>query len=188
MNYIKYLILIAFLLFSANASAEFYKYVDENGNVRFTDDINEVPEAQRSNIRSYVESKSKEVPEQQVTQDIMENQAEPEEASPAGQQANFPDLSENEPESLEDTKSRLELMKIEIDQEYEALKDAQAQLAEEKEAAKTREQIIEYNQKAEELNTRIKAYVEKGKAYEAGVDAYNQRIMKKNKEKEQPSQ
>ena len=36
MKIIKYMILIIFLLFSFNASAEFYKYEDENGNVRGT--------------------------------------------------------------------------------------------------------------------------------------------------------
>ncbi|MGD8492931.1 MAG: DUF4124 domain-containing protein, partial [Desulfobacterales bacterium] len=95
MKAIKYLIFIIFLLFSANASAEFYKYVDENGNVKYTDDINEVPAAQRRNIRSYVESQSKEVPEQQ---EAVENQAEPEESSPVEQQANVPDVLEYESE------------------------------------------------------------------------------------------
>lgn len=185
MNYIKYLILIGFLLFSVNASADFYKYVDENGNVRFTDDINEVPEAQRSKIQSYIESQSKEVPEQK---EALENQAETEETAPSEQQANFPDLSEDERESLEDVRNRLDQMKTEIDQDYEALKGEKKQLAEEKKQAKTREQIIEYNKKVDDLNKRAEAYVKKGKEYEAGVDAYNERIMKKNKEKEEQTQ
>jgi hypothetical protein len=54
MKYLKIFVLISFILFSVNASAEFYKYTDEDGNVRFTDDINQVPEEQRSKIRSYV--------------------------------------------------------------------------------------------------------------------------------------
>src|SRR5512136_1775046 len=36
---------------------QFYRYVDANGHVRFTDDINQVPEKQRTVARSYVESR-----------------------------------------------------------------------------------------------------------------------------------
>jgi hypothetical protein len=185
MNTTKYILLIAFLLFSMNAFAEFYKYVDENGDTRFTDDINEVPEAQRSKINSYVESQSKEVPEQQ---EAVENQAEPEETVPDEQQANFPDDSEDEAESLSDTKQRLDQMREELEEEFEALTTAKEKLAKEKDKAITREQIIEYNKKIDALNARVKAYDEKGKAYEAVVDAYNQRILKKNAEKKKQTQ
>ena len=51
MNHLKIFVIISFLLFSAGAGAEIYKYTDEEGNLRFTDDINQVPEAQRTNIR-----------------------------------------------------------------------------------------------------------------------------------------
>ena len=102
-----------------NLQAEFYKYVDENGNVKYTDDINEVPEAQRSNIHSYVESQSREVPEQQ---EAVEHQAEPEQAGPVEQQANVPDLLENDPESLEDHRAHLEQMKMEIELEAKMVK------------------------------------------------------------------
>ena len=72
MKYLKIFIIISFLMFSVSAAAEFYKYVDEEGNTRFTDDINQVPEAQRAKIRSYIESVSEDPSEQEATQ---ENQA-----------------------------------------------------------------------------------------------------------------
>ena len=37
------------------AQAEFYKYKDENGAIRFTDDLSEVPEDQRPKLRVYDE-------------------------------------------------------------------------------------------------------------------------------------
>ena len=47
----------AVTLFSAAPTlAQFYRYVDANGHVRFTDNINQVPEKQRVAARSYVES------------------------------------------------------------------------------------------------------------------------------------
>ena len=96
MKYLKIFIVITFLMFSVSASAEFYKYVDDDGNVRFTDDINQVPEAQRSQIRSYIESENQEPAEQEVTQ-----VNKPEQAS-KDQETDFSDLSDDESEMKND--------------------------------------------------------------------------------------
>ena len=173
MKYLKIVVLISFLLFSVSASAEFYKYTDEDGNVRFTDDINQVPEEQRSKIRSYVESQSEEVPEQEATQEI------PEESE---QQANFPDLSEDDAKqgSIEELKSRIDAIKQEIDQEYAALLKEKEQLAEDKNKVKTREQVESYNKRIESYNIRGENFMKKQKERDALIDDYNARITKKN--------
>lgn len=176
MKYLKIFIIITFLVFSVNAAAEFYKYVDEDGNVHFTDDINQVPEAQRAKIRSYVESENQDPAEQEVSQEKQSEQA------ATDQQTNFPDLSEDESGSLEDAKKRIDALKSEIDQEYEALLKEKKQLAKDKEQAKTRQQIIEFNKKVDSLNKRVASYEKKGKDYQAQVDAYNQRVTGKNSE------
>ena len=49
-------ILIAAMVFAGPAFAQFYKYLDKQGDVRFTDDINQVPQDQRAAARSYSES------------------------------------------------------------------------------------------------------------------------------------
>ncbi|MGD9133045.1 MAG: DUF4124 domain-containing protein [Desulfobacterales bacterium] len=173
MKYLKTFIIIIFLMFSVSASAEFYKYVDEDGNVRFTDDINQVPEAQRAKIRSYIESESQEPAEQEVARENEAKQASED------QQTDFADLSDDDSESLEDAKKRIDELKSEIDQEYEALMKEKAQLAKDKEQAKNRDQIIEFNEKVESLNKRVAAYEKKGQDYKALVDDYNKRIMQK---------
>ena len=175
MKYLKIFVLISFLLFSASASAEFYKYTDEDGNIRFTDDINQVPAEQRANIHSYVESRSKEVPEQDARQENQE---------PSGQQANVSDASANTAEegSLEALKNRIETIKQEIDQEYKALIKEKEQLAEEKKNVETQEQAISYNKKIESYNQRGQKFIDKQKERDALIDDYNARIMKKNAE------
>ena len=50
MKMIKFLILLVIVVFAAPAPAEIYKYVDEQGDVHFTDDINQVPEDQRDSL------------------------------------------------------------------------------------------------------------------------------------------
>ena len=160
-------------MFSVSASAEFYKYTDEDGNVRFTDDINQVPEEQRSKIRSYVESQSEAVPEQEATQEI------PEESE---QQANFPDLSEDDAKqgSIEELKSRIDAIKQEIDQAYAALLKEKEQLSEDKNKVKTRAQVESYNKRIESYNIRGEDFMKKQKERDALIDDYNTRITKKN--------
>jgi hypothetical protein len=174
MKYLNIILIITVLMFSASASAEFYKYVDEDGNVRFTDDINQVPEAQRAKIRSYVESQSKEVAEQ-------ENQEQSEQLS------NFPDLSEDNAEegSLEELKNRIDKIKEELDQEYAALMKEKDQLAEERKKIKDNAQIISYNKKIESYNQRSEKFMQKQKQRDALINDFNARINKKTDSKDQ---
>jgi hypothetical protein len=174
MKYLKIFVLISIFLFSVSASAEFYKYTDEDGNVRFTDDINQVPQEQRSRIRSYVESQSKEVPEQEATQENPEK---------SEQQAKSPDLSEDVDQegSIEELKSRIDEIKQEIDQEYTALLEEKKQLSEDKKKVKTREQAASYNKRIESYNLRGQDFMKKQKERDALIENYNARITKKNK-------
>jgi flagellar motility protein MotE (MotC chaperone) len=144
MKYLRIFIIITLLIFSVSAAAEFYKYVDEDGSVRFTDDINQVPEAQRAKIRSYVESENQDSAEQEVTQ---ENQSE---QAATDQQTNLPDQSDDASESLEDAKKQIDALKSEIDQEYEALMKEKQQLAKAKEQEKGKDykaMVNAYNQR-----------------------------------------
>jgi len=167
-------VLISFLLFSASASAEFYKYLDENGNVRFTDDINQVPEEQRAKISSYVESESPEpAPEQAATPDSQQEPAQPE---------NTAELVEEDAgkESLEAAKERIEALKQELEEEYKALVEEGKQLNKERKAALNNEQRLEFNRKVDEYNKRGESYQAKQKEFEAQIEAYNARINEFN--------
>lgn len=53
-KYVLILVVISFA-FLTQAHAEFYKYVDENGNVVFTDNIGNIPENQRSKVKALKE-------------------------------------------------------------------------------------------------------------------------------------
>ena len=180
MRYFKIFMIIAVLMFSASASAEFYKYVDDDGNVRFTDDINQVPEPQREKIRSYIESESPEPAEPEIT-----GENKPEQAS-EDQQTDFADLTDDESESLNEAKKRIDELRNEIDQEYKDLMKEKEALAEDKKQAKTRDQIIEFNKRVDSLNKRVAAYEKKGKDYQAQVDAYNQKIKQQNSKNQTP--
>lgn len=58
MNLSRRIILLVLILGTAPALAEFYKYVDESGIARYTDDLSQVPVNQRPGVNTYTESPS----------------------------------------------------------------------------------------------------------------------------------
>ncbi|MBW2364880.1 MAG: DUF4124 domain-containing protein [Deltaproteobacteria bacterium] len=50
------LFIVFWVLFPAATHAEIYRYTDQNGVLRFTDNIANVPESQRKNVLSYPET------------------------------------------------------------------------------------------------------------------------------------
>jgi HAMP domain-containing protein len=47
------LLTIVFLMVTSVAAGEYYRYIDENGNISFTDDLTLVPENQRDSLESF---------------------------------------------------------------------------------------------------------------------------------------
>lgn len=55
MKFIKFILCLSIILFAFPAMSEIYKYVDQNGDVHFTDDFSKVPVEQRSAVDMNVE-------------------------------------------------------------------------------------------------------------------------------------
>ena len=53
MNKITSVIVALFLVLAAPVTAQFYRYIDKDGNLRFTDDLNRVPVEQRTSAYEY---------------------------------------------------------------------------------------------------------------------------------------
>jgi len=54
-KFIKFILCLSIFLFVSSAAAEIYKYLDENGNIHFTDDFTKVPAEQRTTVDVSVE-------------------------------------------------------------------------------------------------------------------------------------
>ena len=172
-------IIIVFL--SAPASAQFYKYIDEDGNIRFTDDINQVPENQRATVKSYEEAVSDTDVATEADQSNGEVSTNAQQKAAAAGAAVDIDLGD-----LDAAYNQLKALRQEIDKEYKDLVVEKETLAKGKAEAKTREQVLEYNAKVKQFNERAKVHQQKSKKYEAQVDAYNatvsQQIAEQKKE------
>jgi hypothetical protein len=171
------LILAVIIILSGTfpVQGEIYKYTDQSGNVHFTDDINQVPEDQRSRMTSYVEAETDSEPEAESP---------PSATAPAGgtstSEAADPlailEGDDGQPLSMDDEKARLEALKLELDEEYQNIMSQKEQLDQERENLKTREDILNYNTRVEKLNEMAQAYEQKGNEYRKQVEEYNRRI------------
>lgn len=146
-------IILLFLLSTvAFSSAEIYKYRDANGVLRFTDNLQEVPEKQRPQVESYYEIKSK--------------------AAPAMEEADKDSAVTSEDEA-DRTAAALEAEKGLLDGEYAQLEADKKKLVELSQAEKNAEAEAAFQKQVQDFNARIKAYDEKRKVFEQKVNAYN---------------
>ena len=161
-------ILMVALLLPVSSYGEFYKYRDENGVIRFTDNLAEVPKDQRPKVESYVEPS-----------DFAKPEPEPEKAEPAERRAPrraSVDRAEDETLTPEERAVQLRDEKETLEQEYEAIVDAQKELASQRRTLKTPASYNEYNEQQKRLRERADAYERWRSDFEARVEDYNQSI------------
>lgn len=141
------ILLVGLVLIPGLCFAEFYKYRDANGVLRFTDNLQDVPKEQRAKIQAYQESVTPEA-------------TEPLEADQK------PDLNARA-QQLNEERGLLASEFAELEKERQALESAtrEPQNEAEYEAYKTR---------VDTFNQRIKAYEVKRQIFQTKVDAFNQ--------------
>jgi len=140
-------ILLVLLVLPMLVSAEIYKYRDQNGVLRFTDNLTEVPIDQRKNIEQYKEIKT--VPD-------------------TTGQSSVNDEAAQDPKAME---KELTDEKEALDNEYNQLMALRSSI----EAAPqpgTPEEITAHEQKIKNYNAQLKIYEVKQKAFREKVAEY----------------
>lgn len=163
MNLIKLFICLIILFFSTTVSAEFYKYVDENGNTHFTDDFNKVPEDQRAGLKGYEESESNTDTDTVKKKTVKEKKV--------------PDGSKNI-ENLDKFHDRLNNTRSQLLKEHEELQKEREQLIEDRKNAKTNDDAWKVNEKTKKLNKKQEELKKRFEAFEAEKIEYNKKIEK----------
>jgi hypothetical protein len=146
-------VLLILLVLPVLVSAEIYKYRDKNGVLRFTDNLTEVPIAQRENIEQYKEIKTTPI---------------------AAGQSTLNEEVVRDPKAME---KELTDEKGVLDSEYSQLMEMRSSI----EAAPqpgTPEEIAAHEQKIKNYNAKLKIYEVKQKAFREKVQAYQEAANK----------
>jgi hypothetical protein len=198
-----FLIVILILLFATATYAATYKYVDEEGNTRYTDDIALVPEDQRGPYleelqrQEALEEETEQEAEDAGTEETEETtEADTEEAteteepdqpgetdqSEKEEEDNWPDYDEekSKEEPLDEMLTRLNTTRKELQTEYDAIQEEKKKLAASKKDAVTPETIKAYNDKARDINARAKVFKEKYDTLQKEQEIYNTRAQEAN--------
>jgi len=173
MNLIKLFGCLIIIFFSTTVSAEFYKYVDENGNTCFTDDFNKVPEDQRAGLKGYEESESN------IDTDIVEKKA--------VKEKKVQDDNENQ-KNLRKFYDRLNNTRLQLVKENEEIAKEREQIIEDRKNAETSEDAGKVKERIKNLNKRQEELKKKNEAFEAERKEYSKKLeevveAKQNKEK-----
>jgi peptidoglycan hydrolase CwlO-like protein len=169
MNFGRWLISLALVLFSVTASAEYYKYIDKDGTVHYTDDLTAVPENQRTDINEYNEIQSGAVDRQKDEKNVNTPETSIEEKQSETKQ-NAYDFSE--------MKKQLDQKKEALNEEYKTLMDEKKQFEEDKNKLRNRTAARKYNQAVSEFNEKIEDYQKRKKEFDAEVEQYNNQVEK----------
>lgn len=157
------IIALALILVPLLSSAEFYKYRDESGVLRYTDDISKIPEDQRPRIDTYNETDDFLTPEQKQLK--IENAKKAREASQAAKNA----------KNKSAARLKLSQTKTALDQEYKKLMqikqdlvNSQAEAMENAADAKAHgEKVIQLNQRIADFENRRQAFLKQADAFHA---------------------
>ena len=160
------LFLLITVVLALPACAEIYKYVDENGQKRWTDDLSQVPKAQWPSARrveSEEETSTQAVAAQTETETTrLESPLETEAADSP------PSIQTTQP-----TRESLEKEKAALDARYQQLMDERKQLE------RIKAEATGFDTRAE-LNDRISAYNIETEQYELQLSRFNEKIKAYN--------
>ena len=160
MRYASIVIVLTLMLVPLISSAEFYKYKDESGVLRYTDDLNEIPKDQRPNMDAYSEPADFITPEQE--------QQKIEDAEKAQKDA--------EAEKVEDKDAmrvKLDNTSNALDKEYEELKKTKQDLVDARaDAMKNAGDTKAYRENTLQFNKRVVDFEKRREAFKKEVEAF----------------
>ncbi len=181
------LLFLICMLLPSSVLAEYYQYRDQNGVLRFTDNLADVPEDQRQQIESYTESEEFVMTEeesleylqdtsvQEETGEDMESASQSEET---GEDMDDADQIEETDTGRDDSLAQLKKlnqMKAALDEEFAELMEEKQVLLQYKDSKKniSVKEAKAYQKKVTLLNQRITDFEERRQAYKKEADAFN---------------
>ncbi|MFO8083202.1 MAG: DUF4124 domain-containing protein [Desulfobacterales bacterium] len=164
-------IILVSMMFAVHGYAQIYRYVDQEGNIRFTDNPGNIPKEQREVAKTIKEIKSS-PEESRIDEETSWDDVNPQKQMLVNHKTHG---KEDNDAQIQVVRESLLLEKEELQGLYEKLEEDKSKLGESlTESASRMEQRI-HHQQVLDLNQRIEDYQERVEAYRIKLEAYNQR-------------
>ena len=164
------LLILSCVWLPATASAEYYKYRDQNGVLRYTDNLADIPEDQRPKIET-----------RSSTEDYLPTR-EPAEAKPKDKKVQeFNKKMEEQSQAISHEMQsgsagvNLQRIKNSLDQEYEELMKEKAGLLKLREKINTRADGAAYSERVTALNKKNADFEARRQAFQKEAEAFNEK-------------
>jgi len=160
--------IVLILLVSSLCFAEFYKYKDSNGYLRFTDNLAEVPEDQRPKADTYKEYVPKKTASEVALKQAIEDTEKKLQGAPP----------ETEELKIQILGNKIKKIRDDLHKEYQQLvsKKKALEALDQKAGPKNSKQIRYLNDQAEQLNLAINAYNKKKETFVDAMNEYQKQI------------
>ena len=154
--------------------AEYYKYRDQNGVLRFTDNLADIPEDQRQQIESYTASEDFVMTEEESLEYLQDTSVQEETGEDMEGAYQNEETETGRDDNLSQRK-KLNQMKAALDEEFAELMEEKQVLLQYKESKKnmSMKEAKAYQKKVTLLNQRITDFEERRQAYKKEADAFN---------------
>ncbi len=181
------LLFLICMLLPSSVLAEYYQYRDQNGVLRFTDNLADVPEDQRQQIKSYTESEVFVMTEEESLEYLQDTSVQEEtgedmegayQSEENGEDMDDADQSEETETGRDDSLAQLKKlnqMKAALDEEFAELMEEKQVLLQYKDSKKNMsiKEAKAYQKKVTLLNQRITDFEERRQTYKKEADAFN---------------
>jgi len=155
-------LVIIMLMMATSLSAQIYKYIDKDGQKRWTDDLSQVPKEQRASVEQFEGVRD-------IPQETSAKQAENESSEKSGPHPSI--------DYRELTRESLIKEKADLDKQYQTLLEEKRQLEEWKSDKGDPAHRTELNRRISAFNAKTKQYETQLNAYKERIDAYKEKIM-----------
>lgn len=154
----------AIILLSMPALGEYYRFVDENGMQRYTDDLSRVPRDQRPKVKAYESIKTSPVQPTNSSDAVSET-------SKAGGNSEGKAWSEK----VVNQADEFDRMRTDLEKTQQSLEVERDALLKQKPSAGAGEEVRKaYSARVKQLNAKITDYEKQHTAYKEKVAAFNQ--------------
>lgn len=171
------LLLIIVLGLPAFVYGEFYKYVDEQGHVQFTDNLANVPADQRKQVEQYEESHHRPEGLGRSADDTVDAGSAENTANDVTKPAGEPGPSEQGEGAQGPTAKQLQEEAANLKAEYEALITERQELEQKSSKRIARAARIALDRQIADFNVRFKDYERRRDAHNKAVKTHNARVV-----------